>query len=190
MRDGGVIPEPGRYGPPPVPAIDPSPMPAPFPGPAPVPVPVPVPPPVPGPLLAVAAGAWTGRPARSLASAGALTTGATTGGAGAGGAGGGGGGGGVGSGFKTGGGGGGVSTRLAGSRLATFVTATGLASLLRPFNSARAGGSGWRRPPPPPPPPGPGVATNTRRTRSGFRSTGSVRTAIVPSSTTTASRPA
>ena len=70
-----MIPEPGRYGPPPVPAIDPSPMPAPFPGPAPVPVPVPVPPPVPGPLLAPAVGAWTGTPARSVASAGALTTG-------------------------------------------------------------------------------------------------------------------
>src|SRR5215213_2638865 len=105
-------------------------MPAPFPGPAPVPLPVPAPPPSPGPLLAVADGVLTGSPARSVVSAGALPTGATTGGAGAGGAGGGGSG--FGSGFGTGAGG--VSVRAAGcSRFATFVTTTGLASLLRPF---------------------------------------------------------
>ena len=161
------MPDPGRYGPPPVPAIEPSPTPAPFPGPAPVPVPVPVPPPSPGPLLGAVAVVAVGTPARSFVSAGALTTGATTGGAGAGGAGAGGGGGGSGFGSRLGGGGGGVSTRFTGSGFATFLTVTGLASLLVPFSSAFGGGSGCRSPPPPPPPPGPGVATNTRRTRSG-----------------------
>ena len=175
------MPEPGRYGPPPVPAIDPSPMPAPFPGPAPVPVPVPVPPPSPGPLLGPAVGAWTGTPARSIASAGALTTGATTGGAGAGGP---------------------AAAAAAEAWVRAWERAAGVAvfppapsarafadfrhghrarELARPFSSARAGGCGWRRPPPPPPPPGPGVATNTRRTRStGFCSAGSVRTAERP----------
>src|SRR5688572_6481566 len=135
------MPEPGRYGPPPVPAIEPSPMPVPFPRPAPVPTPVPVPPPSPGPLLGAVEAAGAGTPARSFASDGALTTGATTGGVGAGGAGGGGGGGsGVGSG--RGGGGGGVSTRAIGSAFADFRTVTGLVSLLDPFSSAFGGGSG------------------------------------------------
>jgi hypothetical protein len=134
-------------------------------------------------LLGAVAVVAVGTPARSFASAGALTTGATTGGAGAGGAGaGGGGGGGSGFGAMSGGGGGGVSTRFTGSGFVTFLTTTGLASLLVPFSSAFGGGCGCFNPPPPPPPPGPGVATNTSRTESaaGFCSAGAVRTPNVP----------
>src|SRR4051812_49911876 len=75
------MPEPGRYGPPPVPPPDPAPIPEPSPWPSPVPCPEPAPPPVPGPWLSAVSGAgvgFHGIPARSFGSAAAGTTGATT----------------------------------------------------------------------------------------------------------------
>lgn len=156
------MPLPARYGPPPVPPPVPGPMPEPSPSPRPVPCPVPAPPPVPDPWLAVLAGASARTPAWSLGSAAAVATGAITWGSGSGA-------------VATGGGSigrstgrgrtGGVRATRASGRLTAGGRGggTGLRSALTPFNSARFGGAGCRKPPPPPPPPGPGVARNTIR---------------------------
>src|SRR4051812_36245212 len=158
---GGVMPAPGRYGPPPVPPPLPGPIPDPVPSPIPVPCPVPAPVPLPGPWLSASC-ASARTPALSVVSAGAWATGATTSGKGFGGAGGGGS-----TGFATGSGagGGGVffGSGSGGRGVRGRGGGTGLCSSAAPFILAAGGGAGCLSPPPPPPPPGPGVARNTSR---------------------------